>query len=882
MIRSPPLHLLCRITAAVAVVGLVLATSVAATAREDDLAGRAGHVGTGAASEVLVKLAADAETPAISTRVASLPGVEQVFHTIEGIDVHVAAVAPGTAERVAAALELLPAVAYAEVNDAYELADTEEPNDSRLTDQYALDRIEAVAGWASYRADHGYGDEFPATGGATLAVVDSGIDRGHPEFADKIAACRRWLTGTGVGTSGCQDVVGHGTHVSGIAAAAADNDAGIAGVGFDAEIQALQACSNPCAFADVAAATVYAADNGADVANFSFGGSHSDAMEDAIAYAADKGVMMVAAAGNDGGGVLFPANDSRVMAVSATDTSDELMASSSRGPEIAVAAPGDAVLSTEPGTDYGTRSGTSMSAPHVSGLAALLMSTGADADQAHAAITAGAEEVEDLTREEQGAGRLDVPRSLAAIPGGASGTVAEDGSDGEPIADAEVTFTAEGAEGPIVTATTDNDGAYAVAQLQPDTYTVTATHEAYETASKQASVASGETITVNFALAEDAAPTDEGSDEGGDETTGTDDSGGDANDSSDSSDDTGDGSDGSGVNGTEPNGSDSTGEADNSTDDVANGSGQEVADVARVAGRDRFVTAAELSRQAYPDGAETAYVATGGAFPDALAGGVAAAGQQAPVLLVTGSQVPSTTAAELDRLGVQRVVILGGTGAVSASVESELATHADEVARLAGANRFATAAAVSQAAFPDPGATDTVYVASGADFPDALAGVSAAAGADAPLLLVARGELTAPTEDELARLDPDRIVLLGGAASLGDVVADSASRFADTVDRLAGPNRFATAAAIAGHADTDADTVFVATGADFPDALAAGAVAGVDGAPVLLATPDRLTDPTRAAVADADPAIVRMLGGPAALSDDVERQLRQLLGATAG
>lgn len=819
---------------------------------------------------MLIKLAADAREPAApSDQVASLPGVERVVHTIPSIDVHVAAVAPGADEQVAAALDPLPAVAYAEVNGVFALAEETEPNDPRLDEQYALDKIEAEAGWATYREARDHSDEFHATGGATIAVVDSGIDQTHPEFTDKIDACRSWLTGTGTGTSGCQDVHGHGTHVSGIAAATADNDEGIAGVAVDAEIQALQACIEVCTFADVAAATVYAADNGADVANLSLGGNPSDTMDEAIGHADDTGMVLVGAAGN-GDSVDYPASDDRVMAVSATDKDDELTTFSSTGPEIDVAAPGDSVLSTQPGVaGYGERSGTSQAAPHVSGLAALLVSMGADADQVRAAITAGADEMQGLTREEQGAGRLNVARSLAAIPGGASGTVAEDGSDGEPIADAEVTFTAEGANEPAVTATTGDDGAYAIAQLHPATYTVTATHDAYETASQQASVTSGETTTVDFALSLAESGTDETGDTG--------DSGGGTGDDSDGSA----GGDG-GSGGTEANESDATDEADNSADDdAASGSGDGPADVARVAGRDRFATAAELSRQAYPEGAETAYVATGGAFPDALAGGVAAAGDRAPVLLVTGSQVPSDTAAELDRLGVRRVVILGGSGAVGTSVESELATHADEVARLAGPNRFATAAAVSRAAFPDPSGVDTVYVASGADFPDALAGVSAAAGADAPLLLATRGDLTAPTENELVRLDPDRIVLLGGTASLGDVVADSARLFADTVDRLAGPNRFATAAAIAAHTGAATDTAFVATGADFPDALAAGAVAGVDGAPVLLATRDRLTDPTRAAVADADPAIVRLLGGPAALSDAVERELADLLGDSA-
>jgi putative cell wall-binding protein len=249
--------------------------------------------------------------------------------------------------------------------------------------------------------------------------------------------------------------------------------------------------------------------------------------------------------------------------------------------------------------------------------------------------------------------------------------------------------------------------------------------------------------------------------------------------------------------------------------------------VSRVAGADRFATAVEVSRRAYPEGVEVAYVASGLTFADALTGGVAAARESAPLLLVTPGRVPAVTAGELERLAPERLVIVGGRGVVSESVASQLADYAGQIERLADTSRFGTAGAVARAAFDDPSAVETAYVASGQTFADALAGVPAAASADAPLLLATRQGLPAATRSALARLAPQRIVLLGGPGALGPAVAEAAGEFAATVDRLAGPTRYATAAAVAGHAWPEgAGEVMVATGTGFADALAGGAVAG--------------------------------------------------------
>lgn len=199
-----------------------------------------------------------------------------------------------------------------------------------------------------------------------------------------------------------------------------------------------------------------------------------------------------------------------------------------------------------------------------------------------------------------------------------------------------------------------------------------------------------------------------------------------------------------------------------------------VGTVRRFEGDNRFETAASISAGTYQPGVDVVYVATGGAFPDALAGGALAARDGGPILLVAGD-VPTATQAELTRLQPERIVVLGGTQAVSAEVETALAGLATsgQTARLAGENRFETAAQIATQ-FPD---TDSVYVATGANFPDALAGVPAAAGEGAPILLGAADQIPPVATTELQRLTPSRIVVLGGETVIPEPVFESLRPF---------------------------------------------------------------------------------------------------------
>ena len=200
-------------------------------------------------------------------------------------------------------------------------------------------------------------------------------------------------------------------------------------------------------------------------------------------------------------------------------------------------------------------------------------------------------------------------------------------------------------------------------------------------------------------------------------------------------------------------------------------------EVTRVAGPTRYETAAMISKQTFRN-APVAYVATGEAFPDALTGGVPAAMQAGPVLLVTRDGIPAATASELGRLQARRIVVLGGTSAVSAAVEAQLRGFTvGTVTREAGANRFATAAAVAERTFPSD--VGTVYVATGARYPDALAAVPVGAVQSAPLLLVQPDSIPAETAAELRRLSPTRIVVLGGEAAVSAQVQAQLSAFVD-------------------------------------------------------------------------------------------------------
>lgn len=205
------------------------------------------------------------------------------------------------------------------------------------------------------------------------------------------------------------------------------------------------------------------------------------------------------------------------------------------------------------------------------------------------------------------------------------------------------------------------------------------------------------------------------------------------------------------------------------SDDVEAALRRQVRRVARWDGPDRFATGVRISREVFPDGAPVVHVATGRGFADALAAVPAAVAAEGPILLVDTDRVPDVVVDEIRRLSPERAVVLGGTTAIRGSVVERLRGLVPTVERRQGRDRYATAAALSQAWTGDR-QVDVVFVASGQDFPDGLSAGAAAAMRGAPVLLSDTDRIPDPTWAEFERLAPRRVVLVGGTRALSERV----------------------------------------------------------------------------------------------------------------
>jgi putative cell wall-binding protein len=218
--------------------------------------------------------------------------------------------------------------------------------------------------------------------------------------------------------------------------------------------------------------------------------------------------------------------------------------------------------------------------------------------------------------------------------------------------------------------------------------------------------------------------------------------------------------------------------------------------------------------------------------------------------------------------------------------------YAPAVTRLAGPDRYATSAAVAATySAPQP----VVYIASGANFPDALSGAPVAGLKGAPLLLVAPTSLPSTARAQLVRLAPSTIVIMGSTGSVSKTVADQLAALPSTpnIVRYGGVDRYDTSAMVVDPTRTAPGQtasysapvagVFIASGADYPDALSVAPLAGSRGWPLLLVRPDRIPDPIRQALASLQPRSITIVGGTGSVSQAVQDQLvRDVLGGNAG
>lgn len=289
------------------------------------------------------------------------------------------------------------------------------------------------------------------------------------------------------------------------------------------------------------------------------------------------------------------------------------------------------------------------------------------------------------------------------------------------------------------------------------------------------------------------------------------------------------------------------------------------ATTSRLAGPDRYATAAAVADASFSPGVPVAFVVTGMSFVDALPAGPAAADRGGPVLLTARGSLPSSTADALGRLRPGSIVVVGGAGAVSDDVVRQLDQYTEgSVTRASGADRYATAAAVSSSTFST---ASTVYVAGDARFSDALAGAPAANVDDAPLLLVSPNAVPSPTAEEIRRLGARRVVILGGTASVSAAVEQQLRSLAGDVVRVAGPDRYATSVEVSKRRGSSG-IAYLVTGASYADALAGGAAAA---GPILVVRANCIPPVVRDELTRIGAERVVLLGGTGALGRGVER-----------
>ncbi len=333
-----------------------------------------------------------------------------------------------------------PAIEAVEMNRLNRPLAKTPPNDPNYAEQWNLTVLNMLQAWSIEQG----------TPEVTVAVVDSGIATRHPEFRSQLWENTDEIPRNGIDDDGNgyiddrngwdfsdaptlpgsgdwtvrdndpEDETGHGTHVSGIIAAKADNGVGVAGIAPNCRLMPLRAGFKFGGGAylqndDLAAAIVYAADNGARVINMSWGDTvRAFIIEDAVEYAYARGCILVSAAGNSSAaGSYYPAALRHVISVAGLGQEKQLYDASNFGATINIAAPGEEILSTALNGEYQKRSGTSMAAPHVSGVAALVLSANPHATNIEIQESLSATAKPLFITELVGAGSLDAYAALS-------------------------------------------------------------------------------------------------------------------------------------------------------------------------------------------------------------------------------------------------------------------------------------------------------------------------------------------------------------------------------------------------------------------------------------------------------------------------------------
>ncbi|ODA41183.1 S8 family serine peptidase [Desulfosporosinus sp. BG] len=722
--------------------------------------------------------------------------------------------------QVIAELKKTPGILGAEENyrrTTQSLASSTVPTDPLFKDQWSMVSGDVQGAW-----------DMGATGqGVTIAVIDTGVALNHPDLKDNLVPGYNAITQSEAQVS-IQDNNGHGTHVAGIAAAE-KNDVGIVGVAYQAKIMPIKVMNSTGEGNDdvIADGIVWAADHGAKILNLSFGSEDgsdsSDILRSAVAYAYNKGCLMVAAAGNydsqaEGNpGVSYPASDPDVLAVAATNKTNNAADYSVAGPEVDLTAPGDSIpsdwWSKTQGAGYAEASGTSMAAPFVAGEAALVWSQHPDwsRDQVIQVLEAG---VKDLGSpgidNNYGYGLVDVKLALSLS---------------NQTLDKLTSPASVNGLGGIVQATA---GSTQLALTIPAQAIAKSANVSLNTITAPASLPNGASFITPVVQIDWGSETPQ-------KILSLK-----LNDSSLKVDSEAtiyhwDGSRWIALGGEIANGEASLGLYRSGIYTV--GTSPATTESNRFAGATAEETAVEISKATFTTGADTVILAQANQFPDALAGAPLAYKLQAPILLSPSSGLTEDVRAELQRLAPKTIYLLGGTAALSSTIETEL-RQKYAVKRLSGYTAEGTAAAIAL----ELGTEGKAVVASVRSFRDSLVISAWAARQGVPILLTESSTLSGETLTVLRELNVTQTLVIGGTAVVGANVMDRLP----LPKRISGYTAYDTAAAVLEEYPPTTAKLEIATGENYPDALTGAVRAALYGSMVIIvptnsATPASLT-----------------------------------------
>jgi putative cell wall-binding protein len=289
--------------------------------------------------------------------------------------------------------------------------------------------------------------------------------------------------------------------------------------------------------------------------------------------------------------------------------------------------------------------------------------------------------------------------------------------------------------------------------------------------------------------------------------------------------------------------------------------------VNRLSGSDRYETALQIAYEGWFEGTDEIILATGSNFPDALAGAPLAYYRNAPILLTGKDTLHETVKDAIYELGVEKVTILGGTGAISKKVEEELVNnHEVRTMRISGADRFETAVAISKK-LPK---SDTTIVVNGRNFPDALSIASYASQYGYPILLSEKDSIPAVSLNQ-AKTYPASYVI-GGTGAVNNSVLSKLNM----PTRIPGKDRYETSANVVRELDMNTSFTFLATGTKFADALTGSVLAAYWGEPLLLTPPNSLHPEVRELLSEQTFGVT-ILGGKAVISENVEDEVWSII-----